>query len=176
MNLSNGTVRSRGRGFTKATVNAWRGALETRGLGSVSINVRITAVRKLAVEAADNGLLARVGRRHQSREGRKVEGHPRRELAVSPAGAGSAERARHSYQEGTAGPRYVGDSFRLRTAPFGGRCPYTGPYSATGQPLVHHRSHWKARPRADDSDADLGPADERSYWLRGAQTRKTSTV
>jgi site-specific recombinase XerD len=45
-------------GFTKATVNAWRAELETRGLGSVSINVRITAVRKLAVEAADNGLLA----------------------------------------------------------------------------------------------------------------------
>jgi site-specific recombinase XerC len=45
-------------GFTKATVNAWRGALEARGLGSVSINVRITAVRKLAVDAADNGLLA----------------------------------------------------------------------------------------------------------------------
>jgi integrase len=45
-------------GFTKAIVNAWRGALESRGLGSVSINVRITAVRKLAVEAADNGLLA----------------------------------------------------------------------------------------------------------------------
>ena len=44
-------------GFTKATVNAWRGALEARRLGSVSINVR-TAVRKLAVEAADNGLLA----------------------------------------------------------------------------------------------------------------------
>src|SRR6202047_5378352 len=45
-------------GFTKATVSAWRVALEVRGLGSVSINVRITAVRKLAVEAADNGLLA----------------------------------------------------------------------------------------------------------------------
>jgi integrase len=44
-------------GFTKATVAAWRVALEARGLGSVSINVRITAVRKLAVEAADNGLL-----------------------------------------------------------------------------------------------------------------------
>ena len=37
---------------------AWRVALEARGLGAVSINVRITAVRKLAVEAADNGLLA----------------------------------------------------------------------------------------------------------------------
>src|SRR5450759_228463 len=44
-------------GFTKATVCGWRVALELRGLGTVSINVRITAVRKLAVEAADNGLL-----------------------------------------------------------------------------------------------------------------------
>jgi integrase len=45
-------------GFTKATVAAWRVALEARELGAVSINVRITAVRKLAVEAADKGLLA----------------------------------------------------------------------------------------------------------------------
>src|SRR3954447_9307254 len=45
-------------GFTKATVCSWRVSLEARGLGTVPINVRITAVRKLAVEAADNGLLA----------------------------------------------------------------------------------------------------------------------
>src|ERR1700760_2684245 len=45
-------------GFTKATVAAWRVSLQARGLGPISINVRITAVRKLAVEAADNGLLA----------------------------------------------------------------------------------------------------------------------
>src|SRR5215469_1317705 len=44
-------------GLNKATVAAWRVALEARGLGSISINVRITAVRKLAIEAADNGLL-----------------------------------------------------------------------------------------------------------------------
>src|SRR6202023_2275790 len=44
-------------GFTKATVSAWRVALEARSLGSVSINFRITAARKLAVEAADNGPL-----------------------------------------------------------------------------------------------------------------------
>src|SRR5258707_3639260 len=43
-------------GFTKATVSAWRVALEARGLGSISINVRITAVRKLAVLAAGKGL------------------------------------------------------------------------------------------------------------------------
>src|SRR5215813_3469215 len=52
------TAAPRPAGFTKATVMAWRVALETRGLGPISINVRITAVRKLAVEAADNGLLA----------------------------------------------------------------------------------------------------------------------
>jgi site-specific recombinase XerD len=52
------SAESRPSGFTKATVSAWRVALETRGLGPISINVRITAVRKLAVEAADNGLLA----------------------------------------------------------------------------------------------------------------------
>jgi hypothetical protein len=45
-------------GVTKGSVSAWRVALEQRSLGPVSINVRITAVRKLAVEAADNGLLA----------------------------------------------------------------------------------------------------------------------
>jgi len=42
------------RGLTKATVNAWRVALEARGLGPVSINVRMTAVRKLAAQALGN--------------------------------------------------------------------------------------------------------------------------
>src|SRR6266436_1872188 len=45
-------------GFTKATVSAWRVSLEVRGLGSSSIIIRMSAIRKLAVEAADNGLLA----------------------------------------------------------------------------------------------------------------------
>src|ERR1700690_2716851 len=45
-------------GFTKATVSAWRVSLEARGLGSSSIIIRMSAIRKLAVEAAANGLLA----------------------------------------------------------------------------------------------------------------------
>src|SRR5580765_6489132 len=44
-------------GFTKATVSAWRVSLEARGLGSSSIIIRMSAIRKLATEAADNGLL-----------------------------------------------------------------------------------------------------------------------
>src|SRR6202790_1249588 len=42
-------------GFSKATVMAWRVSLEARGLGSSSIIIRMSAIRKLAAEAADNG-------------------------------------------------------------------------------------------------------------------------
>jgi site-specific recombinase XerC len=45
-------------GFTKATLSAWRVSLEERKLGSSSIIVRMSAIRKLAAEAMDNGLLA----------------------------------------------------------------------------------------------------------------------
>src|ERR1700753_7364 len=45
-------------GFTKATVSAWRVSLEARGLGSFSLIIRMSAMRKRAAEAADNGLLA----------------------------------------------------------------------------------------------------------------------
>ena len=45
-------------GFTKVTVSAWRVSLEARRFGSSSIIIRMSAIRKLAAEAADNGLLA----------------------------------------------------------------------------------------------------------------------
>ena len=41
-------------GFCKATVSAWRASLETRGLGSSSIIIRMSAIRKLAGEAVDS--------------------------------------------------------------------------------------------------------------------------
>jgi hypothetical protein len=45
-------------GFTKATVSSWSVSLEDRKLGWSSIIIRMSAIRKLAAEAADNGLLA----------------------------------------------------------------------------------------------------------------------
>jgi len=45
-------------GFSKATVSAWRASLEARKLGSSSIIIRMSAIRKLAREAVDNGLLS----------------------------------------------------------------------------------------------------------------------
>ena len=44
-------------GFTKATVNAYRASLEARLLSSSTINQRLSAIRKLAMEAADNGFM-----------------------------------------------------------------------------------------------------------------------
>src|SRR5947199_2901405 len=44
--------------FAKATVQAYRAALEAACLAAASLNVRLSAIRKLAAEAADNGLLA----------------------------------------------------------------------------------------------------------------------
>ena len=46
------------RTFTKATVQKYRVELETKGLAPSSINVRLSAIRRLALEAADNGLMA----------------------------------------------------------------------------------------------------------------------
>lgn len=46
--------------FTKATVQKYRSKLEESGLASSSINIRLSAIRKLATEAADNGILSPV--------------------------------------------------------------------------------------------------------------------
>src|ERR1044072_2138986 len=43
-----------GRTFNKATVQRYRTELEMKGLASSSINVRLSAIRRLALEAADN--------------------------------------------------------------------------------------------------------------------------
>lgn len=45
-------------GLNKAVVQEYRAELEKRGLAPSSINLRLSVVRKLAAEAADNGLLA----------------------------------------------------------------------------------------------------------------------
>jgi site-specific recombinase XerD len=46
-----------GRQFNKAAVQKYRTELETKGLAPSSINVRLSAIRRLALEASDNGLL-----------------------------------------------------------------------------------------------------------------------
>ncbi|MCI0644957.1 MAG: tyrosine-type recombinase/integrase [Chloroflexi bacterium] len=45
-------------GLSKATVNAYKSYLLAQGLSPASVNQAMSAIRKLATEAADNGLLA----------------------------------------------------------------------------------------------------------------------
>lgn len=44
-------------GFTKGTVNKYRAALLEQGQSAASVNLALSAIRKLATEAADNGYL-----------------------------------------------------------------------------------------------------------------------
>jgi hypothetical protein len=77
-------------GFTKATVSAWRVSLEERRLGSSSIIIRMSAIRKLAAEAADNGAArAGTGPGDRPAKEREIDWHPRRELVVAAAGIGA---------------------------------------------------------------------------------------
>jgi site-specific recombinase XerD len=46
------------RHFTKAAVQRYRTELQAKGLAPASVNVLISAIRRLALEASDNGLLA----------------------------------------------------------------------------------------------------------------------
>jgi site-specific recombinase XerD len=45
-------------GFTKATVQNYKARLSEKDLSASAINVKMTAIRRLAAEAADNGLMA----------------------------------------------------------------------------------------------------------------------
>jgi site-specific recombinase XerD len=47
-----------GRAFNKATVQKYKVELEAKALAPSSINVRMSAIRRLATESADNGLIA----------------------------------------------------------------------------------------------------------------------
>ena len=52
------SVDGAGQGFTKATVQRWAQRLAERGLAPSTRNLALSAVRRLALEAADNGLMA----------------------------------------------------------------------------------------------------------------------
>jgi hypothetical protein len=142
-------------GFTKATVTAWRVALEARKLGPISINVRITAVRRLAVEAADNGLLAPELAFGTARI-KGVRSHGVRiGLAVAPPGAGAPERAGRPHEEGTPRQGHVRRAAGLQVAPIRTDEFDDEARADKGQPLVHRGFDREARPGTDDPYADV---------------------
>ena len=144
-------------GFTKATVSAWRVSLEERRLGPSSIIIRMSAIRKLAAEAADNGLLApETGPGHQPDEKREVDRDSRRQLVVAATSPGAAERARYHDGRRAAGSRHSRGSSRLRAAAIWSSGCHVLPRPTTRRSLVHCRSRRKARARSDGADAGVG--------------------
>ena len=143
-------------GFTKATVAAWRVALELRGLGAISINVRITAVRKLAVEAADNGLLPlEIATGINANQGRSSAGRTPRKLALRQAGTDFAELSRRDYQKGSPGSRNPRGTIGMRSAKVGSGRSHDESHPATGWPVVHRGPGREAWQGADGAYADV---------------------
>ena len=143
-------------GFTKGTVSAWRVSLEARGLSSSSISVRLSAIRKLAVEAADNGLLApALAARDRTSEGRKEDRSAGRKLAVTAAGSGSSECTRYRHREGVPGSRHPGRSPRLRSPALRSGGPDICAHPTARWPLVHRGSGWETWSCTHDAHAEV---------------------
>ena len=104
--------------FRKALVQEYRAFLEARHLSPSTINVRLAPVRKLAAEAADNGLLApeiaagiarvKGAKRLGVRGGNWLEQGQARDLLRAPAGNATESRPR---------PRHPRLAPRLRPPP-----------------------------------------------------------
>jgi hypothetical protein len=132
-------------GFSKATVSAWRASLEARKLGSSSIIIRMSAIRKLAGEAVDNGLLA-------------------------PELAAGISRVKSVKSIGVRTGNWL--SLRQAQALLGAPDAATmkgvrdRPHSATRRSVVHCRSGREARPRPHGSDAYVGEGCDRGVDIR----------
>ena len=144
-------------GFTKATVSAWRVSLEARRLGSSSIIIRMSAIRKLAGEAADNGLLAPELAAGIARvKSAKSVGIRTGNWLSARQAQKPTQYARHHHGEGTPRSRDSRRSSRLRPATIGSGGAHFQPPPAARRPLVHCRPRWQAQPRPHRPGAKLG--------------------
>src|ERR1039457_5753981 len=149
-------------GFTKATVSAWCVTLEERGLGSSSIIVRMSAIRKLAVEATDNGLLApELAAGIQRVKSAKSIGVRMGNWLSLEAGASASQRSRYHDDQGPTRPCHHRRAARLRLAPVGSGGAHDGACAAAGWPLVHRGFVREARARPRGADPGLGQGGHR---------------
>ncbi len=110
--------------------------LEERKLGSSSIIVRMSAIRKLAVEATDNGLLApELAAGIQRVKSAKIHRRPHGRLAVPETGPGAPEYAGHLDAQGPARPRHHRHAAGLRATPVRSGGAYVGARAAARWPV-----------------------------------------
>lgn len=99
--------------FNRIVVVRYRMHLESRGLAANTINQQLAAVRCLAHEAADAGLLSPSGRGHQPGERRQPAWISRRQLAERRGKLGSVEARLWSFAARQTRLRYAGHAVWL---------------------------------------------------------------
>lgn len=139
--------------FSKRVVLRYRIELESRHLAPATINLRLAAVRRLAFEAADTGLLS-----PELAAGiRRVKGAKR--VGVRLENWLTAEQSRASRRptaEGSPRPGNAGIDARLRSAPGRGCGPPTRSSSTAGGPFGDCRLGWQGRAHPYGPRAGLG--------------------
>src|ERR1700683_4351482 len=149
-------------GFTKATVSAWRVSLEDRKLGSSSIIIRMSAIRKLAAEAADNGLLAPELAAGISRvKSAKTQGIRTGNWLSQRQAQALLSAPDISTLRGLRDRAILAVLLGCGLRPIRGRGLNVRACSATRRPLVHRRSGRIARASATSADAGMGEGSNR---------------
>jgi transposase len=149
------TVRSHKTIYVRFDLNDYSIPPEAVGRSS-SIIVRMSAIRKLAVEATDNGLLApELAAGIQRVKSAKSIGVRKGELAVAEAGPGAAEHTGYLDAERPARPRHHRGAPRLRTAPVRSGGAHDGARAATRRAVGDPGFGLEAQTRPDGADADV---------------------
>jgi integrase family protein with SAM-like domain len=143
--------------ISKAVVSAYKAQLETLGLSASTINVRLSAIRKLVAEAADNGLISA----EVAASVAKVKGAPRRGVRMGNwLDREQAERllqsARLLHEGRQARSGALGRPDRLRIASLRGGSPHFRTHPRTRGAVGYRRSDRQTRAGSFHSNAWLG--------------------
>src|SRR5258708_6942148 len=138
-------------------VTRYRMQLEQLHLAASTINQRLAAVRRLAYEASDAGLLSpelaagikrvRGVKQLGVRIGNWLTAEQGRALVDAPVDPDSSRKTRSRHPRSALG---------MRPSPIRTRSPEAGRCSAAGRPLGHRRSDWQGRTRSYGAGFWLG--------------------
>jgi len=155
--------------FNKTVVLRYRIQLEAKHLAPATINLRLAAVRRLAYEAADVGLLSpdlaagirrvKGAKRLGVRLGNWLSAEQAKDLLRSPNGEALIGKRDHAILALLLG---------VRAAALGNRSAYFGTFPAPGRSLGHHGSVRQGRPYSIHSRSGLGEECRRSLDCGGS--------
>jgi len=143
--------------FNRTVVLRYRSHLESRSLAPRAVNLRLGAVRRLAYEAADCGLLsADLAAGIRRVKGVEETRHSPGQLADCGTGTSALASSRSPAAQRKARPRYAGSHARVWIEKTRSRGTNLGSSSAAGRTLGHRGFGRQRRPRPNSSGSRLG--------------------